>query len=129
MSKILFVGLLCIASSLANFELPMVIDIGGFNPNTPRIDNLVQAAGPFVHPRNITFNFVWDTADFGVVGVRLRGTEPRYDLVAVTINRLDRSGFSIDVTVQNTSFVLFWAEPHGYENLVPMKELKSPSTL
>lgn len=112
--SVFLVVLLCITSSLASFELPMILDIGGFAQNTPRIDHQVQAAGPFVNHRNVTLNFVWESSDFQIAGVRLRGTEPRYDLVSVTVHRLDKTGYSIDVTVQQTSFVLFWAEPHGF---------------
>lgn len=119
MNKILIVGLLCVVSSLA-FELPMVIDIGGFNSLAiPRISHQVLAAGPFVTPRNVTFNFVWDTPDYTIHGIRLRGSEPRYDRVAVTVNRLDQKSVSIDVTVTQTSFALFWFEPHGFEDIVP----------
>lgn len=114
------VALLCvIASAVIAFELPMVMDIGAFDPIIPRINHQVQAAGPFTQPRNITFNFVWETPDYTIWGVRIRGSEPRYDRVAVTIHQLERKRYSIDVTVINTSFALFWAEPHGYEDFVP----------
>lgn len=119
--SLIVVGLLCVASSLA-FELPMVFDIGAFDPFTPRINHQVQAAGPFVHPRNVTFNFVWETPDYSIVGVRVRGSEPRYDRVSVTVHRLETKAYAIDVTVINTSFALFWAEPHGFEDAVPTDE-------
>jgi hypothetical protein len=119
MNKILFVFGLFVVSSLA-FELPMVFDIGAFDPEVPRIHHQVQAAGPFINPRNVTFNFVWETPDYTIFGVRVRGSEPRYDRVSVTINRLEQKFYSIDVTVINTSFALFWAEPHGYEDISPL---------
>lgn len=119
MNKILIVGLLCVVSSFA-FELPMIIDIGGFNEfSTPRISHQVLAQGPFVTPRNVTFNFEWETPDFTIFGIRLRGSEPRYDRVAYTINRLEQKSVSIDITVTHTSFALFWFEPHGFEDIVP----------
>lgn len=118
MQKIFLVVLL-VASSLA-FELPIVFDIGGFGPEVPRVHHQVQAAGPFVQNRNVTFNFQWETPDYTIHGVRIRGSEPRYDRVSVTVNRLEQKFFSIDVTVINTSFALFWAEPHGYEDMIPL---------
>lgn len=121
MNKILIIGVLCVASSLA-FELPMVFDIGAFGESVPRIRHQVLAAGPFVNPRNITFNFEWETPDYTIFGVRIRGSEPRYDRVSVTVNKLAQKSFSIDVTVINTSFALFWAEPHGYEDIKPFSE-------
>lgn len=120
MNKTLLLGFLCIASSIA-FELPMVLDIGGFDPATPRIHHQVQAVGPFTQVRNHTFNFEWSTPDFTIHGVRIRGSEPRYDRVSVTVNQLEHKRYSIDVTVINTSFALFWAEPHGFEDFVPAK--------
>lgn len=113
MNKVYLLGILCIASSLA-FELPIVFDIGNFQLVSPLIDHDVKAAGPFATARNVTLNFEWETEDFQIVGVRIRGSEPRYDRVSVTVNRLDKRGFNIDVTAVNTNFVLFWAEPHGY---------------
>lgn len=121
MNKVLIIVFLCITSSLA-FELPMVFDIGAFSEGTPRIHHQVLAAGPFVNPRNVTFNFTWDTPDYTIFGVRIRGSEPRYDRVSVTVNQLARKSFSIDVTVVNTSFALFWAEPHGFEDVNPLNE-------
>lgn len=122
MAKILIIiGLLCIASSLA-FELPMVFDIGLFDQNIPRIHHQVQAAGPFVQPRNVTFTFEWETPDYTIFGLRIRGSEPRYDRVSMTVNRLERKFYSVDITVINTSFALFWAEPHGYEDIVPAQK-------
>lgn len=121
MNKFLILGFLCVASTLA-FELPMVFDIGAFDASIPRIHHQVLAAGPFVNPRNVTFNFEWETPDYTIFGVRIRGSEPRYDRVSVTVNQLGRKHFSIDVTVINTSFALFWAEPHGFEDIIPSSE-------
>lgn len=118
---VIFIGLLCVASSLA-FDLPMVFDIGAFSADVPRINHEVMAAGPFVNHRNVTFNFQWATPDYTIHGVRIRGSEPRYDRVSVTVNRLEKKFFSIDVTVINTSFVLFWAEAHGFEDLEPFNK-------
>lgn len=123
MEKSLFIiGLVFVASSLA-FELPMVFDIGAFDPMIPRVDHQVQAAGPFITARNITFHFEWETTHYTIFGVRIRGSEPRYDRVSVTVNRLDQRRYSIDVSVINTSFVLFWAEPHGFEDINPTSKL------
>lgn len=123
MNSFLIVAVLCsIASSLA-FELPMVADFGAFNADViPRIHHEVQARGPFVQPRNITFTFEWATPDFTIHGVRIRGSEPRYDRVSMTVRRLEQKAFAIDVTVINTSFALFWAEPHGYEDAEPFNK-------
>lgn len=119
-------GLLSIATTFANFELPIVFDIGAFDGQSPRINHEVQAAGPFVTERNVTFNFQWSSTDHIITGVRMRGSEPRYDRVSVTVHRLERHSFSIDVTVINTSFVLFWAEPHGIENpILPIDNLQT----
>lgn len=101
----------------------MVFDIGAFDQSIPRIHHQVQAAGPFVHNRNVTFTFEWDTPDYTIHGVKIRGSEPRYDRVAVTVNRLERKSYSIEVTVINTSFALFWAEPHGFEDMVPLEKV------
>lgn len=116
--SIVLIGLVCVASSLA-FELPMVFDIGAFDPMIPRVHHQVQAAGPFITARNVTFNFEWETPDFTIFGLRVRGSEPRYDRVSVTVNRLGQKFYSVDVTVINTSFVLFWVEPHGFEDINP----------
>lgn len=121
MNKSLVFSLLCVASSLA-FELPMVFDIGAFDQEIPRIHHEVLAAGPFVNPRNVTFNFEWETSDYTIFGVRIRGSEPRYDRVSVTVNKLGKKYFSVDVTVINTNFALFWAEPHGFEDINPFSE-------
>lgn len=117
MNKFFLIGFLCIASSLA-FELPIVFDIGNFQEVSPLLNHDVKAAGPFATPRNVTLNFEWETDDSLIVGVRIRGSEPRYDRVSVTVNRLDQRRFNIDVTAINTNFVLFWAEPHGYPDLL-----------
>lgn len=116
--SLLVIGLVCIASALA-FELPMVFDIGAFDPMIPRVHHQVQAAGPFITPRNVTLQFSFDTVDYTIFGVRIRGSEPRYDSVSVTVRRLAQKGFTIDVAVINTSFCLFWAEPHGFEDIDP----------
>ena len=121
MSKYLVLSFLFVVSSMA-FELPMVFDIGAFSESVPRIHHQVLAAGPFVSPRNVTFNFVWETPDYTIFGVRIRGSEPRDDAVSVTVNQLGKKNFSIDVMVTNTNFVLFWAEPHGYEDISPLTE-------
>lgn len=119
MRKVILIGLLLVASSTA-FELPIVFDIGSFFADTPMLDHQVKAAGPFVTPRNVTLNFEWDTIEQTIWGVRIRGSEPRYDRVSVTLHRLDRTRYNIDVTVINTSFCLFWAEAHGQnDELVP----------
>lgn len=97
----------------------MVFDIGAFDPMIPRVHHQVQAAGPFITARNVTFNFEWETPDFTIFGLRVRGSEPRYDRVSVTVNRLGQKFYSVDVTVINTSFVLFWVEPHGFEDINP----------
>lgn len=124
MNKILIVAFLCVASSIA-FELPMVADFGAFDAvQVPRIHHEVLAAGPFVTPRNITFTFEWDTPHYTIWGVRIRGSEPRYDRVSITVRRLERKAYAFDVTVINTSFALFWAEPHGYEDIVPANATK-----
>lgn len=121
MNKILIFAVLCVASTIA-FELPMVVDIGGFDPNAMlRINHEVQAVGPFTQPRNHTFHFEWESGHYTIHGVRIRGSEPRYDLVSVQVHRLERKFFSISVTVTNTSFALFWCEPHGYEDFIPGK--------
>lgn len=122
--SLIVIGLLCIASSLA-FELPMVFDIGAFDPMIPRIHHQVQAAGPFVHPRNVTFNFDWETSHYTIYGVRIRGSEPRYDRVSLTVNQLGQRGYSFQVTVINTSFALFWAEPHGFEDIHPNEKAEA----
>lgn len=118
MNKHLVFVFVFFVSSMA-FELPMVFDIGAFSESVPRIHHQVLAAGPFVSPRNVTFNFEWETPDYTILGVRVRGSEPRYDAVSVTVNQLAKKNFSIDVTVINTNFALFWAEPHGYEDINP----------
>ena len=119
MNKIFLLGFLCIVSSLA-FELPIVFDIGNFQLQAPLLAHDVKAAGPFATPRNVTLNFEWETDEFQISGVRIRGSDPRYDRISVSVNRLDTRGFNIDVTALNTNFVLFWAEPHGYsDNVVP----------
>lgn len=124
MNKVLIVAFLCVASSCA-FELPMIADFGGSDLNVvPQINRTVQAVGPFVHPRNVTFTFEWETPDFTIWGLRIRGSEPRYDRVSMTLRRLERKSFAIDVTVINTSFALFWAEPHGYEDINPLNKKK-----
>lgn len=125
MNKVFLIGFLCIASSLA-FELPIVFDIGNFQMVSPLLNHDVLAAGPFATARNVTLNFQWETEDSLVVGVRIRGSEPRYDRISVTVNRLDSRGYDIDVTATNTNFVLFWAEPHGYpDTLAPEPGVKS----
>jgi hypothetical protein len=120
----LVLGLLCCVASSLTFELPMVFDIGAFDSLAiPRIHHQVQAAGPFVNERNVTFNFEWETPDYTIQGLRIRGSEPRYDRVSVTVNRLEKKFYSVDITVINTSFALFWAEPHGFEDFAPLKKL------
>ncbi|CRK88652.1 CLUMA_CG002397, isoform A [Clunio marinus] len=115
MEKSLIIFLfVCVATSFASFELPMILDIGYIPPGAPRIDHQVQAFGPFVTPRNLTFHFEWSTESHVIGGVRLRGSEPRYDRISVTLNRLQTNSYSIDISVIDTTFSLFWAEPHGF---------------
>lgn len=122
MNKFLIFAVLCVASTIA-WDVPVVFDIGAFDPiGVPRINHEVQAVGPFTQPRNHTFTFEWQTDDFTIHGVRIRGSEPRYDQVSVTVHTLERKHFSASVTVINTSFALFWAEVHGFEDAVPTKE-------
>lgn len=122
MNKIVLVGLLFVASAMAQFDLPMVMDIGGFSPDTYRLNHEVIAVGPFTQPRNQTINFEWTTQEYSIHGVRIRGTDPRYDSVSVTVRVLERKRFHIEVNVINTSFALFWAEPMGFEDIIPAKE-------
>lgn len=124
MEKIFLFGLLLIATSAMAFELPMVFDIGAFGSEIPRIHHQIQAAGPFVTMRNVTFSFEWETPDYTIHGLRVRGTEPRYDRVSVTVRALNKKSYAVDVTVINTNFVLFWCEPHGYEDISPLSKEK-----
>jgi hypothetical protein len=121
MGKIQLIAvLLALIASSSAFQLPMVFDIGAYDPAVPRIHHQIEAAGPFLAPRNVTFSFDWETPDYTIWGVRIRGSEPRYDRVSVTVRRLDEKVYGIDVTVINTQFALFWAEPHGYEDRAPL---------
>lgn len=45
-----------------------------------------------------------------------------FQRVSVEVRKLDGDGFDIVVTVINTTFALFWAEPHGYERTSPQLE-------
>lgn len=129
MNKVVLVGLLFIASAMA-FELPMVMDIGGFSADTYRLNHQVIAVGPFTQPRNQTISFEWETQEYSIHGVRIRGTDPRYDSVSVTVRVLERKRFHIEVSVINTSFALFWAEPMGFEDIIPAEaKVEQPVTL
>lgn len=79
MKTLLVFAFVCVAT-VSCFNLPMVFDIGAIYPSMPRMDSIVKAAGPFVYPRNVTFHFEWDAEDNYMFGVRIRGTEPRYDV-------------------------------------------------
>lgn len=79
MKTLIVFAFVCVAI-VCCFDLPMIFDIGIINEFTPRIDHYVKAAGPFVLPRNVTFHFQWDAEDHYMYGVRIRGTEPRYDV-------------------------------------------------
>lgn len=102
--------------SASAFELPMIIDFGNRSPNTPRAQFDVQAFGPFVQQRNLTFRFEWETSNYTIHGIRIRGSEPRYERVSVTLNRLERKSYSVDINVFNSNFALFWCEAFGIED-------------
>lgn len=79
MKTLIVFAIVCVAT-VSCFNLPMVFNIGTVSSSMTRIDHLVEAAGPFVLPRNVTFNFQWDAESYNMYGVRIRGTEPRYDV-------------------------------------------------
>lgn len=79
MKTLIVFAFVCVAT-VSCFNLPMIFDIGTIYSSMPRIDHLVKAAGPFVLPRNVTFHFEWDAEIHYLYGVRIRGTEPRYDV-------------------------------------------------
>lgn len=113
-------SLVALISANNGFDLPMVIDFGNRSPQIPRIQFDVLSFGPFVQPRNLTFRFEWETPDYTIYGLRLRGSEPRYDRVSVTLNRLENKSYNVEVNVINSSFALFWCEAYGLEDIAPL---------
>ena len=79
MKSLIVFALVCVAT-VCCFNLPMVFNIGAFDYDIPRIGHEVRAAGPFVLPRNVTFFFEYDAESHYMFGVRIRGTERRYDV-------------------------------------------------
>ena len=84
MKTLIVFALVLIATVSCSFNLPMVMNIGSIYSTMDRIEHSVKAAGPFVLPRNVTFHFEMDTGETHYMyGVRIRGTEPRYDVILI----------------------------------------------
>jgi hypothetical protein len=108
--------MVALISASGGFQLPMIIDFGNRSPDIPRAQFDVQSLGPFVQLRNLTFRFEWETSNYTIHGIRLRGSEPRYERVSVTLNRLEKQAYSVEINVFNSNFALFWCEAYGVED-------------
>lgn len=80
MKTLIVFAFVCVAT-VCCFDLPIIFNIGYVDEDMQRIHHEVKAAGPFVLPRNVTFNFDWNTEDFYMLGIRIRGTDPRYEVI------------------------------------------------
>lgn len=131
MCKITLIAVLSLAALVAaqqQFDLPMVVDFGSRTPDTPRVNQQVQSFGPFTTPRNLTFRFEWETPEFNITGVRIRGSQPRYEQISIIPQRLQIQSYAIEVNVINTNYALFWAEAFGWEEIVPVSDNWRDST-
>lgn len=115
----LLISLVAQATAQQQFDLRMVVDFGSRTPDTPRVNHEVQAFGPFVTPRNLTFRFEWETPEFNITGVRIRGSHPRYERISINLERLQEQSYAFEVNVINCNFALFWAEAFGWEDILP----------
>lgn len=125
MCKITLIAVLSLAAFVVaqqQFDLPMVVDFGSRAPDAPRVNQQIQSFGPFITPRNLTFRFEWETEEFNITGVRIRGSQPRYDRISIIPEHLQLKSYAIEVSVINSNYALFWAEAFGFEDIVPVSE-------
>lgn len=116
---ITFLSLAVVLISAQQFDLPMVVNFGSRLDYTPRVNYDVQALGPYVTPRNLTFRFEFETQEYNITGLRIRGTQPRYERFSINLERLQETSYALDVNVINCDFALFWVEAYGWERPVP----------